>query len=48
MKKHIKENHLKKVECDVCKIQFDSKIDLEIHMKTHEKPKSFKCDEDLF
>ena len=37
--KHVKGNYPKKVECDLCEIPFDSNIDLEVHMKTHEKPK---------
>ena len=44
MKKHVKEEHLQKIRCDPCHIKFDSNIDLEIHIKTHEKPKSFNCD----
>ena len=44
LKKHVKEEHLQKISCDSCHIKFDLNIDLEIHIKTHKKPKSFNCD----
>jgi chromosome segregation ATPase len=43
MKKHLKE-HDEKIQCNVCELAFDIHIDFEVHLKTHEKAKTFKCD----
>jgi DNA mismatch repair ATPase MutS len=43
-KKHMKEKHQKKIDCNICELTFNSCIDLEVHLKIHGKPKDFKCD----
>ena len=44
MKKHKKERHPNKNRCNHCDENFNLNIDLEVHLKTHEDQKQFKCD----
>ena len=44
MKNHMKEQHPNKTKCNHCDKIYNLNIDLEVHMKTHEKQKQYKCD----
>ena len=43
-KKHRNEKHQKIMNCKTCELTFYLCIDLEVHLKTHGKPKDFECD----
>jgi hypothetical protein len=43
LKKHIVENHPKKVECNLCDETFDQIWKLEQHMETHSAEKAYTC-----
>ena len=48
LEQHLEDHHTKKRKltgkvCHACKKTFELNVDIEIHMKTHQNPKMFKC-----